>query len=257
MHYYEPHDPYEPPDPYASRYTPRAEPGSLAHEIGLYDGGIRFTDAELGRLLEYMQRRALLDNTLIVVVGDHGEGLMDHGEMGHGRDVFEESMHVPLLMWYGDRLPKGKRIAEPVELTDLVPTLLAGLELTSDDDGPGVDLWPAMAGDAVLHTDRPIYLHRRHYAADDDNQKGLGEKFGVRVGDWKYVIGPDERTQELYNLRKDPIERFNVLQTVPDRAAELDLVLRGWMHTYMREYVAVPELSAEDREALEALGYIE
>src|SRR5262245_59014948 len=111
VHYYDPHEPYDPPEPYRSAYP--NDP---------YSGEIAYTDAQVGRLLDFLDQSAKLQRTIVVVMGDHGEGLDDHGEAAHGIFIYDDTLHVPLLI-AGPDVPSGKVIGEQVRSIDILPTL--------------------------------------------------------------------------------------------------------------------------------------
>ncbi len=127
VHLYDPHDPYEPPPPYSQIYKDR-----------LYDGEIAYADSALGKLLSYLKREQRYRNALIIVVGDHGEGLGEHGEQTHGIFLYDSTTHVPLLI----KLPisgepkepataqGGKVVEAQVETTDILPTVLDLLSIS-------------------------------------------------------------------------------------------------------------------------------
>ncbi|MFP5285977.1 MAG: sulfatase, partial [Thermoanaerobaculia bacterium] len=128
FHIYEPHTPYAPPEPFASRYPSR------------YDGEIAAADKIVGDLLSALEGFEVYDDALIVLVSDHGEGLGDHGEEEHGVLLYDEAIHVPLIV----KLPGGKRagstISKPAQLTDVVPTVLSLLGLPLPEDLKGTSL---------------------------------------------------------------------------------------------------------------------
>src|SRR5215475_3630748 len=114
MHFYDPHHPYKPPAPFNERY-----------KANLYDGEIAYADSQLGRLLDYLKKRALYDRTLIVLAGDHGEGLGEHGEKTHGFFIYNSTLHVPLIIKpvAGTKVA-AKLLSTQVSLVDLMPTTL-------------------------------------------------------------------------------------------------------------------------------------
>ena len=115
VHYMDPHRPYVPPESFQAEFAPRAlDPNDLEREIGLYDGEIVFTDRELGRLVEAIDESGQPEGTLLVVTGDHGEGLMRHGKMGHGFDLHEESVRVPLVCRWPGRIKARQIVSEPI-----------------------------------------------------------------------------------------------------------------------------------------------
>ena len=258
VHYFDPHHPYVPPEPLASRFVSPGAVSELEATTAAYDGEIAFADREIGRLLAGLEPLGLAADTLVVITGDHGEGLMQHGHMTHGVQIYEEAVRVPLLIRLQGRVGAGLVLGGPVELVDLVPTVLDLLELPQDAGLQGQSLAAALAGRAALDPERPVFLHRRHY---EPGQVGgmpvAGEKFGIRVGPWKYIDGPEEGTRELFNLIDDPGERVNLFD--PSRAELIDLATRlaHWRASAGDAAFVPPELSAEDIERLRALGYVQ
>src|ERR1700682_2029277 len=130
MHLYDPHFPYHPPEPYSREYA--AQP---------YDGEIAFADEQVGRLLRFLKEKGIYRNTVIVLCGDHGESLGEHGEKTHGFFIYNATMHVPLIIRLPEnRLPENaaaRAVADPASLVDLMPTVLGaiGLEIPSQVQG--------------------------------------------------------------------------------------------------------------------------
>src|SRR5205807_3549014 len=124
LHLYEPHAPYEPPEPYATRYAGRP-----------YDGEIATADAVVARFVSFLKQRGLYDRAILVLLSDHGEGLGDHGEDEHGVLLYREALQVPLML----KLPKskehGRSVPTPVQLVDVFPTLTEALGITPKSDG--------------------------------------------------------------------------------------------------------------------------
>jgi arylsulfatase A-like enzyme len=259
VHYFDPHDPYDPPEPFASRFAGSTAPNTPASpEIARYDGEIAFADDAVGALLDALAESGLAERTLVVVFGDHGEGLYDHGHMAHGLHVYDEAVRVPLLFRFPGRIPAGRVIAGPASLVDLAPTVLALLGREPAAGLAGLDLAPALLGNAELDPKRPIFLYRRHY--DGDTTFGdvtpRGEKLAIREGHWKYIEGGEEPARELYDLAADPRERMNVVTGQPGRASALAAQLRAWRSEHERPASAPRRaLSEADRAGLEALGY--
>src|SRR5229473_4681446 len=133
MHLYDPHYPYRPPAPYSEEYRDR-----------LYDGEIAFADAQVGRLIRFLKEKNLYRNTLIVLAGDHGESLGEHGEKTHGFFIYNATLHVPVIF----HLPGGvsaKTMPELVSLADLMPTVLKALKIEAPPQVQGRNLLPLMA----------------------------------------------------------------------------------------------------------------
>lgn len=260
VHYMDPHGPYIPPEPYLSMFLQVGD--LLEHVIGRYDGEVAYTDAQIGRLLD-----SLPENTLVIFTADHGEGLMDHGIMSHGFDLYEEQVRVPLILSWKEVLPEGGRVQEPAELTQIVPTVLELTQIETDLEFDGTSLLKD------LDAQDPVYLHRRHYGGvyvDDydleelkpyrtnRNYKPSGRKYGIRVGDHKFIQGGQDGPDELYNLESDPEERLNRRDDAPEVRASLSNALDAWLEaTEPTAPARERELSPEDEEALEALGYFQ
>jgi arylsulfatase A-like enzyme len=257
VHYFDPHAPYVPPEGFAGRFEPADGDTRLAREVARYDEEIAFADAELGRLLDALERLGLASRTLVAVTADHGEGLMDHGHMEHGVHIYEEQVRVPLVLRWPRRIAPA-RFGEPVELSDLRPTVEALLGLGDGASFEGRSLADALSGGAALEPERPIHLYRRHFAGEQRGETFVrGEKFGVRIGRWKLIDGPEEGTRELFDLAVDPGERANLIEAEPQVAADLAARLAAWRAERTGEAGAPLHVTPEERERLRALGYTE
>jgi arylsulfatase A-like enzyme len=256
VHYFDPHGPYDPPEPYRSKY--RVTGNWLDQALALYDGEIEFTDSQVGLLVDDLDALGLRSTTLLVVVGDHGEGLMQHRHLEHGLLIYEEAVRVPLIFRWPSVLPAGSAIPGPVELVDLMPTILGMLKVPMTDPVPqGRNLESVIKGDAAGDDDRIVYLQRRLYDPgvwEGHEVKGL--KLGVRSGKWKYIEAPDEGTKELYDLQSDSGELHNLYSENQAIAEGLAAALKSWEHRFGTGPVN-EKVSDEDRERLKALGYVQ
>jgi arylsulfatase A-like enzyme len=255
VHYFDPHAPYDPPLLHLARFAPLST-DRLAWTIAKYDADLRFTDDAMGELIEGLRELGHFEETLIVVTGDHGEGLMDHGFMTHGPLLHEEAVKVPLILHWPGRVPPG-RLPGPVELRDLPRTILDLLGLPSPDSLQGHSLLPVMTGGEPADPDRRVFLQRRTYEQEDVH--GIlvrGEKFGVREGSWKYLEAAEEGTRELYDLSQDPSERINVVEAHPERARSLSEALRDLAGQRLAPTSAPQPWSDDDLKRLEDLGYV-
>ncbi len=227
LHLFEPHTPYEAPEPYASRYK------------DAYDAEIAWSDHLLGGFLDHVKARGLYEPSLIVLLSDHGEGRGDHAELEHGLLLYRESLQVPLLVKLPGRKRGGERIKEPVGLVDVVPTILALLKL--DRSGlPGVALFESGGRSA----DRPLYAETFFGLS----QYGWSELQSVVAGDLHYVQAP---RPELYDLAADPAEVRNLL---PGRAVPEGM--RAAIAALGRGKESTREVPREEAEQLAALGYV-
>jgi arylsulfatase A-like enzyme/tetratricopeptide (TPR) repeat protein len=234
VHLYEPHYPYEPPEPFASRW-----PGDP------YAGEVAAADAALRPLLEPILSAGSDGRTLVVVTSDHGESLGEHGEATHGIFAYEAALRVPLVV-YQPRLFRSRVVDAPAGHVDLLPTVLDALELPLPGGLAGRSLLPAIAGADTVR-DAAVYFE----ALSGSLNRGWAPLFGLVRGGFKYIDLP---IPELYDLRADPREQRNLADSEPGRVttmrAHLDTV-RG------PDSVATtrPE-STEARERLRSLGYI-
>jgi choline-sulfatase len=198
VHFYDAHAPYTPPEPYAER-----------HKDSPYDGEIAFVDAQVGRLLGFLDRRGLAPSTVVAVVADHGEALGEHGELTHGLLLYEPTLRVPLILRVPG-LPSGRRLEAPVSLADLAPTLagLFGRRLEERRSGQaarppdGRDLSAALRK-AAEPAEADIYSETEY-----PRTLGWSGLSALRRGRLKYIAAP---RAELYDLGRDPTEASNLL----------------------------------------------
>jgi arylsulfatase A-like enzyme len=234
-HLYDPHRPYDPPEPYRSTY---------GHN--LYVGEIAFVDSQIGRLLEALEQRHLLDRTVVIVAGDHGEALGGHGERDHGIFIYEDVIRVPLIV----RAPalRQTRIEEIVRLTDVMPTVLDLLDVPSPP-GDGVSLVDVMNG------------RRRDLNLEAYSESLYPQRFGwsplraLREGRFKLIDAP---RPELYDLQDDSVEEKNIYDErralAEKMTARLAAVAKGRDSTSTPQprQGVTPELQAQ----LASLGYL-
>jgi arylsulfatase A-like enzyme len=229
------------------RYTA----ADVRHLESLYDAGVRQLDTELGRLFSHLRTSGKLDEALVVVTSDHGESFGEHGAMEHGFDQHQEVLRVPLII-RGPGIPRGKRIDAPVSLVDVMPTILAQLQIMPPGDGAGLDLAPLWQGDRPeafatrrLYGESPIWIHPL-----------VGNRLmrSVREGNFKLHFDALRGTHALYDLSVDPGEATDISQGYPELTARLV--------AHMKErYPALPperegiELDENDVDRLRALGY--
>lgn len=255
VHLFDPHYPYDPPPEHRLFAPAQADASELEATKAAYDGEVHFADAELGRLVDALRAAGRLDDTLLIVVGDHGEGLMDHGHMYHGIHLYEEAVRVPLVIRWPQRL-RPHRVGEPIAIVDLAPSLLAlARQAKASGIAGDASLVPLLRG-AAGDPGKPVFLERREYEASVVHGFAVqGVKRALRRGRVKYIEAPDEGTSELYDLAADPSERHNLKPQQPQLAAELAALLRDWVE---RTPAAPPPqlLSEEAAERLRSLGYV-
>ncbi|HUO87284.1 MAG TPA: sulfatase-like hydrolase/transferase [Thermoanaerobaculia bacterium] len=240
VHLFDPHAPYRPPPPFSERF---------AHD--LYQGEIAFVDRELGRLLDDLAARGLED-TVIVVTSDHGEGFGEHGEEGHGLLAYDETLRVPWIVRAPGTLAGGRVIEERVSLYDLFPTLVDLFALDGDTtDLPGRSLGATLAG-APAPAAAEVYFE----TLAGMTTKGWAPLTGLiaKAGADKLIAVPEP---ELYDLAADPGEHRNLVderrRRVHELANRLEELTAGAPDP---EATTERELSDEDRRQLAALGYL-
>ncbi len=237
-HFYDPHVPYAPPFPYASQYRERP-----------YDGEIAYMDAQLGRLVDALRQSPRWSSTLLIVAGDHGEGLYDHRERLHGSQVYESTQHVPLIV----RAPGGRssRVSQPVGLADLFPTVLDYVGVATRS-GRGLSLRSAIEGRGSGEL-RDVYFE----SLAGSLNYGWAELRGVRHGAWKLIDSPDV---ELYQIDRDPGERENLASREPERLDELRRALGQLREPLSGSAASEPAheavLAPETERLLASLGYV-
>jgi arylsulfatase A-like enzyme/Flp pilus assembly protein TadD len=233
VHVYEPHYPYEPPEPFASRF--REDP---------YNGEVAAADAALGSLLDPILSAGKAGRTLVVLTGDHGESLGEHGEATHGILAYEATLRVPLVL-YQPRLFSPRVVSEPVQHVDLLPTILDALALPVPDGLPGTSLVPLATG--APSPPRPSYFE----ALAGQLNRGWAPLYGVIYGRMKYIDLP---IPELYDLARDPEENRNLAATEPDEVQAMRARLAP-LRAADRGAAPQPE-SAEVLDRLRSLGYV-
>jgi arylsulfatase A-like enzyme len=223
----------------------------------LYAGEISYVDHEIGRLRDTLEAWGIADRVVLMVTGDHGEGLGEHGIYFNHIGLWDEMLHVPLVVWAPGRV-RAERRSEIASGLDVAPTLL-GLV--------GLPPAPAMEGGNLFD---PAAPHRRIVA-----EAVHGDQITLRDDSWKVVrtlhgyytndaFHPETGQLELYDLSTDPAERTNVATARPDVAQTLTAALDTWLDTHgvgpgTPGYtdVPAPRISPDDRARLRALGYIQ
>jgi len=252
VHLFDPHHPYEPPAEHRARFLEGAQTDK-ERLLARYDGEVHFADHELGRLLDALRVGLQRENTVVIVAGDHGEGLGDHGYPRHGLLLYEEAVRVPLVFHGPGRLPR-REVDATAELMDLTPTILGLLGLRPPA-AEGRDFAALLLGKGTAPTERPVLLERRFFESPEvDGIPVRGRKQAVVLGRYKYVEAPEEGTRELYDLSVDPAETRNLVEEHPSQARRLAALLPRSPRPQGPNAAGIP---AEAMEHLRALGYVE
>lgn len=241
VHYYDPHAPYEPP----ARY--RGGSSDAVDEWDAYRGEVAYVDDQIERLLGILGRDAVLDDTLVIVTSDHGEGLMEHGEPTHGVFLYDEVLRVPLILRYPPALPAGAEIDAVVGLVDVTPTILDALGLPPDPDADGRSLWGLATG-SDAQSRGEVFSETQYPRLEH----GWAPLRAIRTQEWKYIDAP---APELYALQDDRGESTNVLASNEPTAGRLRTSLEDAFRSATEGEAA--EVTAQDLERLQALGYLQ
>lgn len=226
LHLYEPHVPYDPPEPFRSKYA------------NAYDGEIATADAIVGDFINDLKSKRLYESAIIVLTSDHGEGLGDHGEAQHSILLYGESIRVPLIIKLPNSRFKGTRRGEPAALTDIAPTIAAitGAEFPKND---GFDLFGSMPAPRSIYAET-IYPYI---------QLGWSNLSAIIRGNLHYIQGP---RPEMYDLATDPHERADVIESHRREAAAMRAELSRFPGPTTANLTVTPEEAAK----LTALGYV-
>jgi arylsulfatase A-like enzyme/tetratricopeptide (TPR) repeat protein len=243
IHLYDPHSPYEPPEPYYSEYSHQGL-------SGLYDGEIAFMDEQIGRCVSWLEKNDLSKNTMIILIGDHGEGLGSHGEGTHGYFIYEYAVHVPLLIIAPFPEFQGERSTSQVRIVDIFPTLMEIAAVTPPAKPHGRSLLPLM-----FRPQKEVDGFAYAESMSPNLQFGWSSIHSLQTTRYKYIDTPEA---ELYDLTRDPDEQTNFLRQYPDIAREMKDKLDRLMEE-TRWGAPTPQAANLDKETIEklsALGYI-
>lgn len=274
VHYFGPHEKTDLRIPYVER---------VARPIAAYDGDVAVSDREVGRLLDWLRRKGVLDDTLVVLHADHGQSLGERFYLGHGRYLYDEQLRIPLILRYPRRVPAGARLRALARNIDIFPTVLEAVGVETGTRMDGRSLWAGLgseAADPAAETYCETYLPATGLFAERVTHDGKEETVGVRrVGlrtpEWMFVVTEawpllyltdpppidDElramvAAEELYNMAGDAGQTMNLAH----RDAQTADALRARLRAYLDAEHAPAErreLDPASRERLRSLGYIE
>jgi arylsulfatase A-like enzyme len=214
------------------------------HVRRLYADEVRYVDAAVGRVLDALEAGGLAADTLVVITSDHGEEFLEHGNYYHGQSLYNELLHVPLIL-VGPGIPPGTQVADRVGTVDIVPTLEDHLDVDSDPGHPQRSLLPFLREDAPRPAPREIAFQGTNHGEP---------RLAVVVGDLKLILHRVTRRTELYDLKADPLERRDLSALRPDLVEQL-LARLDATATASPE----PEPAGDNAEVvrrLRALGYL-
>ena len=230
LHIYEPHVPYDPPEPFLSRYG------------ATYDGEVATADAIVGAFLDNLKKLGVYDRAIVIVTSDHGEGLGQHGEQQHSIFLYREAIKVPLLVKLPASSGASSRVAAPVQLSDILPTVTAALGLPAPKEASGTSLFVAGAAGAAGRTIYGETLFPRL-------QLGWSDLYSVIDGRYQYIQGP---RPELYDMAADPREEHDLAGSDPATVTRLAREL----HRFPAGSAKPASVDQETMRRLSSLGYL-
>jgi arylsulfatase A-like enzyme len=278
IHLFDPHLDYDPPAGYADPFIgDRREPplpldmqkcqslqtndghgppsrADIDYIRGVYHGEVRFADDQIARLVQELKRRDLYEACTLVVTADHGEEFWEHGGFEHGHTLYDELIHVPLILKLPGSRPRGERVVESqVRTLDIGPTLLQLAQIAPPESFDGTPLLPF--ADGLTRGDLPILSQSTLYGS---------EKLAWRTGPYKYIHDQDRRAKPgrwLFDLRKDPLELEDLCEARPELAESMRVEFEAFLDALQRRarHMSVPrdtDLSPRAVESLKSLGYL-
>lgn len=281
FHTFEIHAPYEPPEEFAEKFTDPSYDGLLKGRFApdgeeylailseadrqrvsdLYDAGIAYTDAKLGDFFEALKARGLWENTLVAVFSDHGEELWDHGGWGHGVTLYEEELHVPLIIKLPGKEPAAGRVDALVSLMDLYPTVAEVLGSSPSVKQQGRNLMRLLRGTEASwdrgFTVSEVGLRDNAWEYIHENPR----RYAARTVDAKLILNGEASENEFFRLGNDPGERTNLYPSAPEATGKLEQRLSEALRRYTDERQAFKDQGAvtmdeETAARLKALGYL-
>lgn len=268
LHFLEPHTPYTPPDEFARKFDPvaadsidasarnllrfRLDPPSLHRQEmirALYDGNLAYVDSKVGELIDALKKSGRWENTVFLVIADHGEAFWEHGVYAHGRHIYEEFMRIPFIMHIpGAPEFSGQHVKQPVSLVDLLPTYLDLFQITPPDGLKGDSLLPLIAGRTKDFETRKVFLRNTH---------SIVPEYGLRAGKYKWIYRVYESSYQLYDLMADPHEKHDLVAAgeVPPEIEPLRKQIGLWIATGTERVEPVDHLDPKTEQRLHAIGY--
>jgi arylsulfatase A-like enzyme len=187
----------------------RLTPTDVRRKQDAYDNAIAYLDSELGRLFRELERRQLLNNTLVIVTADHGEEFAEHGLVNHGHSLYRYSLHVPLVFWVPGRVAEGRRVAAPVSLRNLAATVLELVDPGRPALLPGRSLARFWTG-ADTAPDTIVASVGRSWNLPCWYPVSRGAIRSIAFDAWRYIRNEGDGAEELYDFENDLLERWNL-----------------------------------------------
>ncbi len=211
VHLYDPHDPYEPPPPFSEKYKDH-----------LYDGEIAYADSAVANWIAFLKKSGVYDNAIIIVSGDHGEGLGEHGEETHGLFLYDSTLHIPLILKTPGAAHRGTVIDAQVRTTDILPTILSTTGVTAPAELNGESMLPLIDKAANAQTPSARVLFGE---TDYPLRWGWASLRALRADNTKLIEAP---RPELYDLQTDPKELKNLYAADSSKVQSMQAEMAKW-----------------------------
>ncbi len=235
VHFYDAHDPHE---------IPKGFKGKASHP---YSAEITFMDAQIKRITDWLSANKLNEQTLIVIVGDHGESFGEHGEIGHTNFLYNSNLHVPYIFVHPNAVPEGQFISEVVELVDVFPTILDLFGMDIPDSLSSRSLTPTFNGGELEN--RPSYAESQYVYSSF----GWAEQRSLTTPRWKYI---SSTKPELYDRQADPGETKNLIKEQPEIANNLLEALKTIYNGLKPGEGDTVTYDAQTAKVMASLGYV-
>ncbi|KPJ58761.1 MAG: hypothetical protein AMJ42_02660, partial [Deltaproteobacteria bacterium DG_8] len=228
VHYFDPHYRYKARSPWIEQYTSQAltrklnlskkswfelsklipkfkeDPQALSNLVALYDSEINYVDSHVGELIRKFE---LDNNALIIITSDHGEGFLEHGQLGHGNNLYQETIHIPLIVKLPNSIKK-EIVKKYVNLVDIMPTILHILDVNPPEQ---------TLGKAFLEKKGSLFWLKKKLLRKDGVEYNFSELDVISIlktiitAEWKYLYNYKNETEQLYNIKSDPLELHNLV----------------------------------------------
>ncbi|MCI0447206.1 sulfatase [bacterium] len=270
LHYREPHGPYNPPEPWVRKFTDPSYQGTIGKSFeariringnaadlspedrrqiqNLYDANLAYADSQVQEVLTNLKELDIYDRTIVIVTSDHGEAFWEHNFQGHNTQLYQESVHIPLIMKLAEGSQVSNRISNAVRTIDLYPTLVDLLDLS----------WKSVRVDGRSFL--PYFLGLREDGRKVTSQVVKERQYAYVVGTYKYILSSGNDYQEIYNLKTDPNELQNLAESELLRASYYQIRLSRLLERNQKkdteqklEQATIDEAAQEN---LRALGYV-
>jgi arylsulfatase A-like enzyme len=266
LHYLDPHDPYDPPEGFRDLFPEPLKKyryqGKMRQYVDRYDGEIRYLDSQVGKLFEYLKEKKLYENTVIVIVSDHGEQFMEHGNWTHGFKLHHEETHVVLMLKTARRKEPARRVTETVSTIDIFPTLLdiTGTKIPAEYLGRSLLSEEALQARVGVLSEIRRKFDQKSFTDRDGKRIILGIDFDPKVIDSEVLLKSWDapRVLAVYDRNKDYFEREKLQDPSLEKRlhAEFDSLLSEAKQRRVGTHVEEQGVSQETLEQLKSLGYM-